>query len=61
MKIEEENRKHDHLRTMVNDACNGLLPSIQDRIKDVARRAYYLGARDGMELERNKERQSGTD
>jgi len=56
MKEGKEKRKHDVLRTMVNDACTGLLPSVQERIRVVARKAYYLGAHDGMELERNKEK-----
>lgn len=49
-----ENRKHDTLRVMVNDACNGLLPPIQERIKVVARKAYYLGVGDGIQLQREK-------
>ena len=55
--FDDNRRKHDTLRVMVNDACNGLLEPIQDRIKNVARKAYYLGCRDGMELaqERMKE------
>ena len=55
--LDNERRKHDTLRVMVNDACNGLLPSIQERIQNVARKAYYLGARDGMELAREADKQ----
>ena len=55
--LDDNRRKHDTLRVMVNDACNGLLEPIQERIKNVARKAYYLGCRDGMEIaqERMKE------
>ncbi len=55
--MSKENRKHDVLRTMVNDACNGLLPPIQERIKVVARKAYYLGVGDGIQCQRDKERE----
>ena len=48
-----ERRKHDDLRDMVDRACKGLMPHIQERIKDAARRAYYLGVADGMRLERD--------
>lgn len=52
-----ERRHHDELRAMVDRACKGLMPHIQERIKDAARRAYYLGCADGMKLEReSKER-----
>ena len=52
-----ERRIHDDLRSMVDKACQGLMPHIQDRIKDAARRAYYLGCRDGIRIteEKNKE------
>ena len=50
----EERRKHFPLRDMVKHACEGVLPHIAERIKDVARRAYYLGAKDGIEVERAK-------
>lgn len=56
-KLENNRRKHDHLRTMVNDACNGLLEPVQERIKNAARKAYYLGCRDGMELAREADKQ----
>ena len=50
-----DRRHHDNLRAMVDKACAGLLPPIQERIKDAARRAYYLGVKDGIECERNKQ------
>lgn len=50
----EENRKHDVLREMVDEACKGLLPQIQERIKNVARKGYYLGVGDGIEVQREK-------
>ena len=50
--LDNNRRKHDHLRVMVNDACNGVIEPIQERIKSAARKAYYLGCRDGMELAR---------
>ncbi len=55
--LDDNRRKHDTLRVMVNDACNGLLEPIQDRIKNVARKAYYLGVRDGMELAQERMKQ----
>ena len=53
----DNRRKHDDLRTMVDEACAGVMPQIAKRIKDAARRAYYLGARDGMELAREHDKQ----
>jgi hypothetical protein len=55
--LDSNRRKHDYLRTMVNDACNGLLQPIQERIRVAARKAYYLGVRDGMELMHEKLKQ----
>ena len=46
-----DRRVHDTLRLMVDNACKGLMPHIADRIKDTARRAYYLGINDGMTIE----------
>ena len=46
-------RKHDDLREMVDDACAGVMPQIAERIKDAARRAYYLGCGDALELARS--------
>ncbi len=39
---------------MVDSACEGVDSFDEERIKDVARRAYFLGARDGIECERTK-------
>lgn len=52
--MQTDRRIHDNLRVMVDKACKGLMPHIADRIKDTARRAYYLGCADGMTLERQK-------
>ena len=49
--MDNERRVHDTLRLMVDNACKGLMPHIADRIKDTARRAYYLGINDGMTIE----------
>lgn len=49
----KERRVHCHLRQMVEDACSGTMPHLQKRIKDVARKAYYLGALDGMNAARD--------
>lgn len=55
-----DKRKHDNLRVMVEKACEGLLPHVQDRIKDAARRAYYIGCTDGMQLKQQElERKRG--
>jgi hypothetical protein len=50
--LDKNRRKHDDLRAMVEKACKGVMPHIDTRIKDAARRAYYLGCRDGIEVER---------
>lgn len=55
--FEDNRRKHDDLREMVDQVCTGVMPQIAERIKDAARRAYYLGARDGMELAREADKQ----
>lgn len=49
-----DRRKYVDLREMVTEACKGLLPSVADRIKDIARRAYYLGAAEGLEVGRGQ-------
>lgn len=49
----KERRVHCHLRDMVDGACAGAMPHIQKRIKDVARKAYYLGALDGMNAQKD--------
>lgn len=59
--MKTDRRIHDNLRLMVDKACKGLLPHIQDRIKDAARRAYYMGCNDGMEIKQQElERKRGT-
>lgn len=55
--LDDNRRKHDDLRTMVDKACGGVMDHIAERIKDAARRAYYLGCRDGMEMARAKDKQ----
>ena len=55
MMKEMDERAHDKLRTMVDKACKGVMSHLQLRIKDAARRAYYLGCQDGMELQRKKD------
>lgn len=55
--LDDNRRKHDDLRTMVDSACSGVMEHIADRIKDAARRAYYLGCRDGMEMAREHDKQ----
>lgn len=59
--VENNRRKQDDLRTMVDRACLQVTDATAARIKDVARRAYYLGARDGMELAREKEKDNVPD
>lgn len=49
-----DKRHHDDLRTMVESACVGVMPQIAQRIKDTARRAYYLGCLDGIEVQKEK-------
>ena len=43
-------RQHDFLRGMVDSTCVGMSPHMVTCIKDVARRAYTLGVKDGIEL-----------
>ena len=50
----DERRVHDPLRDMVDTACKDLSGGTQERIKNVARKAYYLGVGDGIELQREK-------
>lgn len=50
--LDNERRTHDDLRDMTDKACAGLLEPVANRIKDAVRRAYYLGARDGIETAR---------
>ncbi len=50
--LDDNRRKHDDLRAMVEKACKRVSNHSAGLIKDAARRAYYLGARDGIEAER---------
>lgn len=49
-----ERRQHDFLRGMVESTCVGMSPHMVVCIKDVARRAYLLGVKDGMDLKGEK-------
>lgn len=53
----EERRVHDPLREMVDQACLRVTDNTAKQIKEVARKAYYLGVGDGIQLQRDKERQ----
>lgn len=53
----QNNRVHDKLREMVDRACKGVLPHIAERIQNAARRAYYIGCEDGMQMERDKNKE----
>jgi len=53
----EERRKRDDLRELVDSACEGRLKHTQEHIKIVARKAYYLGVGDGIQCQRDKERE----
>lgn len=55
MTAEDDRRVHDALRTMVDRACEGILPCIADKIRDATRRAYYLGCADGMRFAQESE------
>ncbi len=55
--MDTNRRKHDDLRTLVDVACKDLVGGTMERIKDAARKAYYLGCRDGMELAREADKQ----
>lgn len=57
MNQSNERRVHDPLREMVDTACKDLCGGTQERIKNVARKAYYLGVGDGIQLQRDKERE----
>ena len=48
----DERRRHDDLREMVKGACDGVSTATADRIKLAARKAYYLGCKDGMDIAR---------
>ncbi len=45
-----ERRDQDALRALVDRECRGVLPHIADRIKKVARAAYWIGALDGQQI-----------
>ena len=45
-----ERRQHDFLRGMVESTCVGMSDHMKTCIKDVARRAYYLGVHDALKL-----------
>lgn len=49
-----ERRRHDPLREMVDTVCKDLVGGTQERIRNVARKAYYLGVGDGILLQREK-------
>ncbi len=55
--LDSNRRKHNDLRIMLDKACERVSDDTDARIKDAARRAYYLGARDGMELAREADKQ----
>lgn len=54
MNQSNERRIHDPLREMVDTACKDLSGGTQERIKNVARKAYYLGVGDGIKIQREK-------
>lgn len=56
-----DKRVHDNLRKMVDDVCKGVMPHLDERIKEAARKAYYLGVLDGMQIERDKQEQEKND
>lgn len=45
-----DRRDQDALRALVDRECAGVLPHIADRIKKVARTAYWIGALDGSRV-----------
>ena len=55
--MDDNRRKHDDLRDMVDEACLRVTDNTAKQVKDTARRAYFLGARDGMELAREADKQ----
>lgn len=56
-KLDDNRRKHDHLRTMVDAACLRVTDNTAQQVKDTARKAYFLGCKDGMELAREADKQ----
>ncbi|MFQ5993311.1 MAG: hypothetical protein ACE5NA_12820 [Nitrospiraceae bacterium] len=57
MSIEIDRRTHDALRNMVEEACTGILPCIAERVREVARKAYYLGCADGIAFAKQNEQE----
>ena len=53
-----DKRNHLDLRDLVEAATAGVMPHIADRVKDVARRAYYLGCVDGMEVQKQLDKEA---
>lgn len=47
----------DKLKVMIDRACEGVMSHLQVRIRDAARRAYYMGCQDGIELQRQKQKE----
>ena len=56
-KLDDNRRKHDDLRVLVDEACKRVTDNTEGLIKESARKAYYLGCRDGMELAREADKQ----
>jgi len=53
--MDEMNKKsEDRLVQMIDRACAGVMSHLQTRIRDAARRAYYMGCQDGMDIQRKK-------
>jgi len=55
--MDDNRRKHDDLRVLVDEACERVTNNTEGLIKDAARKAYYLGCRDGMERARERDKQ----
>lgn len=55
---EMSKESRDKLVLLIDRACAGVMSHLQDRIKDAARRAYYMGCQDGMELQRDKDKEA---
>jgi hypothetical protein len=63
--MDDNRRKHDDLRKMVDDTIQRMTDgrgspcstNVANAVKDTARKAYYLGCRDGMELAREADKQ----
>jgi len=55
--VTKEKRKNDVLREMVDEACLRVTNHTAEQIKNVARKAYYLGVGDGIQCQRDKERE----